>query len=129
MPVRAVSLVRNGDSGGGDATAVEPSPPRKPLILREWNFQNGFPSCLGGEHRAEAVPPKSDRLMADIDPSLVQQILDISKGKWKPHIDHHHKADDLRRGSKIPKRATSCHPSNEGGRPARLKPIPSDNAV
>ena len=32
---------------------------------------------LGGEHRSKSMPPKSDRLMADVDASLVNQILDI----------------------------------------------------
>src|SRR5665213_538359 len=31
---------------------------------------------LGGEHWTEPVPPESDRLLADIDPSLEKQILD-----------------------------------------------------
>ena len=33
MPVRAVSAVRNGDNGGGNATAVEPSLESKALKL------------------------------------------------------------------------------------------------
>ncbi|WP_272011497.1 hypothetical protein, partial [Roseovarius sp. ZX-A-9] len=33
VPVRAVSLVRNGDNGGADATGSEPSPLSKTLIL------------------------------------------------------------------------------------------------
>jgi hypothetical protein len=32
---------------------------------------------LGGEHRAKLVPPKLDRIMADIDPALGQEILDV----------------------------------------------------
>ena len=32
---------------------------------------------LGGEHRAKPVPPKPDRLMADVDPALGQEILDV----------------------------------------------------
>jgi len=32
---------------------------------------------LGREHRAEPVPPEPDRLVADLDPALVQQIFDI----------------------------------------------------
>ena len=33
---------------------------------------------LGGEDRTEPVPPEPDRLMANLDPSLVQKILDIA---------------------------------------------------
>ena len=32
---------------------------------------------LGGEHRAEPVPPEPDRLVADVYPALRQQILDV----------------------------------------------------
>jgi hypothetical protein len=32
---------------------------------------------LGGEHRAKSIPPKSNRFVADIDPTLVQQVFDI----------------------------------------------------
>jgi hypothetical protein len=35
-------------------------------------------SDLSGEHRAESVLPKPDRLMADVNPALGQQILDIA---------------------------------------------------
>src|SRR5271167_2670225 len=34
-------------------------------------------SDLGGEHRTKPVPPKSDGLMADVDPPLGQEILDV----------------------------------------------------
>src|SRR5271156_421073 len=34
---------------------------------------------LRREHRAEPVPPKPDRLMADVDPALGKQILDIAQ--------------------------------------------------
>ena len=52
-------------------------------------------SDLSGKHRAKPVPPKPNRFVADIDAALVQQILDISKRKWKPDIHHHRQADDL----------------------------------
>jgi hypothetical protein len=32
---------------------------------------------LGGEHWAKPVPPKSDSLMADVDPALGQEILEL----------------------------------------------------
>ena len=34
---------------------------------------------LGGEHRAKPVPPEPDGLVADVDPALGQQILDIAQ--------------------------------------------------
>ena len=33
---------------------------------------------LAGEHRAEPVPPQAHRLVADIDATLEQQVLDIA---------------------------------------------------
>jgi hypothetical protein len=34
---------------------------------------------LGGEHWAKPVPPKPDGLVADVDPALGQQILDVAQ--------------------------------------------------
>ena len=34
---------------------------------------------LGGEHRAEPVPPKPHRLLADVDATLEQQVLDVAQ--------------------------------------------------
>ena len=67
--------------------------------------------------------------MADIDATLVQQILNIPKRKWISNVHHHRQADDLGAGSKVPKGAEFCHSSNVGDCPARLKAIPSDIAI
>jgi hypothetical protein len=34
---------------------------------------------LGSEHRAKPVPPEPDGLVADVDPALGQQILDVAQ--------------------------------------------------
>ena len=47
------------------------------------------------EHWAEAVPPISNRFVADVDAALVQQVFDIAKGEGEPDIHHHGQADDL----------------------------------
>ncbi|WP_233342237.1 hypothetical protein [Maricaulis salignorans] len=39
--------------------------------------------------------------MRDIDPALVEQILDVSQRERKPDIHHHRKADDLGRSLEI----------------------------
>jgi hypothetical protein len=41
--------------------------------------RNPVLSDLCREHRANPVPPKSDSLMADIDPALGQQILNVAQ--------------------------------------------------
>lgn len=37
------------------------------------------PANIGGKHQPETVPPQLHRLMAEVDPPLKQQILDVSK--------------------------------------------------
>ena len=54
-----------------------PPPLRIPAHVRYPPF-----SDLSGEHRAELVPPKPDRLMADVDPALGQEILDVAQRQW-----------------------------------------------
>ena len=36
-----------------------------------------------------------DGLMADVDPALGQQILDIAQGQRVPHLHRHDQTDDL----------------------------------
>jgi hypothetical protein len=50
---------------------------------------------LGGEHRAEPVPPIPDRFVADLDPALVEQVLDIAQRQREANVEHHRQADDL----------------------------------
>jgi hypothetical protein len=58
-------------------------------------------SDLGGEHRAKPVPPEPDGLVADVDPALGQQILDIAQRQGVSHVHHHHQPDDLGRTVEI----------------------------
>ena len=51
---------------------------------------------LGGKHRTEAVPPKSHRFAADVDPALEQQIFDLPQRQRVANIHHHSEANDLR---------------------------------
>lgn len=53
-----------------------------------------FPD-LSRENRTEPVPPEPRRLVADIDASLEQDILDLAKGKREPDIHHHREAEYL----------------------------------
>jgi hypothetical protein len=59
---------------------------------------------LGGEHRAKPVPPKPNGLMADVDPTLGQEILDVAQRQWVSHVHHHDETDDLRRTVEISER-------------------------
>jgi hypothetical protein len=64
---------------------------------------------LSCKHRAKSVPPKSNRLMADVDAAFVQKILHIPQRERKPHIHHNGQADDLRARLKVTKGAGFCH--------------------
>ena len=55
---------------------------RKMLI-----YNNNLSSC--------PVPPEPDRLVANIDTALEQQIFDLSQRKRIPDVHHHREADDF----------------------------------
>jgi hypothetical protein len=61
-------------------------------------------SDLGGEHRTKTVPPESDCLVADVDPTLSQQILHVAKRQRVSHVHHHDQTDDLWRAVEISER-------------------------
>ena len=61
-------------------------------------------SDLAGEDRAEPIDPEPHAFMADIDPTLVKKVFNISKREWEPDIHHHRELDDFRRRLKVAKR-------------------------
>src|SRR5271169_6111319 len=61
-------------------------------------------SDLGGEHRAKPVPPKPDGLMADVDPALGQEILDVAQRQRVSHVHHHDQTDHFWRAVEISER-------------------------
>jgi hypothetical protein len=66
-----------GRLAGGSGSGIERSLGCNALIYNDSVFLNPFSSDLGGEHRAEPVPPKPHRFVADIDATLMQHILDV----------------------------------------------------
>jgi hypothetical protein len=70
---------------------------------------NPFSSNLRGKHRTETVPQEPHGFMADIDAALMQQILDVAKGKRKPDVHHHSKVDDLQRCFEVTEWAVFFH--------------------
>ena len=90
---------------------------------------DAFSADLGGEQRAEPIPPKADRFVANVDAALVQQVFDISKRKWKSDVHHYRQANDLGRRFEISKWAWFGHGQTLCDRPARLKQFSSDRAV
>lgn len=63
---------------------AEDSHPRHPVA-----------AYVAGKHRSELVPPHPDRLVADIDPALEQQVLDVSQRQRETHVHHHYQPDHL----------------------------------
>src|SRR5271169_5562095 len=76
-----------------------PAPLRIAAHVRDASLTN-----LGGEHWAKPVPPETDRLMADIDAALGQEIFDVAQRQRISHVHHHNQTDDLRRAVEISER-------------------------
>ena len=70
---------------------------------------------LGGEHRAKPVPPEPDGLVADVDPALGQQILDVAQRQRVSHVHHHDQTDDLWRAVEISERIAHAPKPNTAG--------------
>ena len=79
-----------------------------------------FLANLGCENRAEPIPPKPNRLVTDINASLMQQVFNISNRKREPDIHHHCQADDLRRRLEVAKWRGFCHAQPLRSRPAQV---------
>src|SRR5271170_5699881 len=76
-----------------------PAPLRIAAHVRDASLTN-----LGGEHRAKPAPPEPNGLVADVDPALGQQILDVAKRKRVSHVHHHDQTYDLWRAVEISER-------------------------
>ncbi len=73
-----------------------------PLLLTTYPV-NATAADFGREHRAKAVPPEAHGLVANVDASFVQKILDVAKRQWKPAVHQHRQADDLGAGLEVAK--------------------------
>ncbi len=67
--------------------------------------------------------------MADIDASLVQQVFDIPRRKWKSNVQHHRQMNDLTTGLEVLEAERFGHSSTLRKPPAPLNPSPSDKTV
>jgi hypothetical protein len=66
--------------------------------------------------------------MADLNPALVQQVLDVSQRQWKANVHHYRQADDFWAGLEVKKRAQFTHPGTVRSAESLLKPISPDTA-
>jgi hypothetical protein len=87
-----------------------------------------FLADLCGKQRAKSVPPKPNRLMADVDATFVQKILHVPKRQRETDIHHQGQTDDLGARLEAAKRAAFCHPATLISHPARLNRFCSDSA-
>lgn len=63
-----------------------------------------LPTDVAGEQRLEAISPHPNRLLAQFDAALEEQVLDIAQRQLKPHVHHHDQANDLGRGVEVMER-------------------------
>src|SRR5580704_8386409 len=76
-----------------------------PAQLRIGSHLHDLPlSNLSGEYRPKPVPPKSDGLVADVDPTLGQKILDVAQRQRVSDVHHHDQTDDFWRAVEISER-------------------------
>ena len=97
-----------------------------PAPLRKRAMMNASFPDRGGEHRTEPVPPVPNRLVADVDAPLKQEILDLSQRQRIADIHHHREADHLGRAVEITE--WIAHRRSLRILARRFKPIYSDNA-
>lgn len=57
---------------------------------------------IGSKQRAETVPPQPHGFMANVDPALEQQVLDVAQAQRKPDVHHDDQTDHLGRRGEIP---------------------------
>ncbi|OIQ71714.1 hypothetical protein GALL_466670 [mine drainage metagenome] len=78
-------------------------------------------SDFRGEQRTEAVPPKPNRFVADLNAALMQQVLNVAQRQRISNIHHHRQADDFGRRLEVPEPGSLGHGRRLRDRPARLK--------
>jgi hypothetical protein len=59
------------------------------------HLNDSFPADLSGKHRTKYIPPKPNRLMADVDAAFTQKIFHIPQRERKPHVHHNGQPGDL----------------------------------
>jgi hypothetical protein len=88
----------------------------------EWQPATSFIS----KHRAKSIPPVPQSFVADVEPVLMQQVLDIAERKRKSNVHHDRQADDLGAAVIVLEGVCFRHERRLRSRPARLKQICSD---
>jgi len=83
------------------ASTLRWQPSRHTLIQVPTPLGNGSQSLLPAppdfrrEHRSEPIPPKPHGLVANVDTTLIKQVLDLPQRQGKADIHHHRQTDYL----------------------------------
>src|SRR3984885_12910157 len=104
-PLRSVGCDKHRHLGTLRCRQEGASTPSAPLRIAV-HVRDASVTNLGGEHRAKPVPPEPDGLVADVDPALGQQILDVAQRQRVSNVHHHDQTDDLWRAVEISERIT-----------------------
>ena len=75
------------------------------------------------EDRPEPVPPEPHCLVGNVDPALVQQILDVPERERIADRHHDREADDYRARLEVAEDARVAHARKANGSSSRHKPI------
>ena len=71
---------------------IEVSPP----MARPAHRAHALAANVAGENRTETVPPEPHGLVAHVNSTLEEQILDVAQRQGKPDVHQHYQADYLR---------------------------------
>ena len=97
-----------------------PSVGRGPIPRQHSDPARVFDLMLAKTGSIRPVPPEPHGLVADVDPALGQQILDIAQRQRISHVHHHNQTDDLWRAVDISERICSLRRLTQPGQPANL---------
>lgn len=92
-----------------------------PVAMGSHRFHPSLPD-LGREHRSEPVPPVTHRFVVDLDPSLVEQVLDIAQGQREADVKHHRQTDDLKASLEVAEWGAFGHPARRAVHPVTWQP-------
>jgi hypothetical protein len=77
---------------------LPPADPHHHLIeMPSTRWRRPTPAQVGRDQRTELQRPAADRLVADLDPALGQQLLDVPQAQGEAEIQPHRIADHVRR--------------------------------
>ena len=84
---------------------------------------------LRSKHRVEPLPPEARIFVPDVDAKIVQQVLNLTKGKRKSYLEHHRWANDLRRKREVFAVGAFGHVQRLATTSHRLRPTFSDSTI